>query len=421
LANDACFADTLGPAMGLLFKDDLQDEFGAFGFGYTPYGGVDFGEIAAVAEAVGDRDNAAFCDAWVAAGDRHVAEAEAVLARGHTTSARELFLRASCCFALSYRPLFGEPVDPRLTAAFGKQIRAFERGLGLSDPQIAPLRIPFEGTTLPAYLIPATERATDTRPLVIFTNGYDGTVTDMYFASAVAASRRGYHCLIFDGPGQGEMLIVRGMRLRSDWETVVKAVVDFALTLPNINPHRIALSGWSLGGYLAVRAASGEHRLAACIADPGLFGMASVFGPFARALGLPDVAAAGGLGSLDEASLDRIRAAIAANPRAKWNIFQRGFWVHRVSSLREFFTSCEQYTLQGRLELVRCPTLVTMAEKDARAASALQVYEGLRSPKTLMRFTAAEGAGNHCEMENRSLLNLRVLDWLDATLQAPAA
>ncbi len=30
-----------------------------------------------------------------------------------------------------------------------------------------------------------------------------------------------------------------------------------------------------------------------------------------------------------------------------------------------------------------------------------------------MRFTVAEGAGGHCEMGNRSLLNNRVLDWLD--------
>ena len=37
---------------------------------------------------------------------------------------------------------------------------------------------------------------------------------------------------------------------------------------------------------------------------------------------------------------------------------------------------------------------------------------------TIMEFTAAEGAGDHCEMKNRSLVNNRVLDWLDATLAA---
>ena len=38
--------------MGLLFKDDLLDEFGSWPIAYIPYGGADFGEIAAVAKAV---------------------------------------------------------------------------------------------------------------------------------------------------------------------------------------------------------------------------------------------------------------------------------------------------------------------------------------------------------------------------------
>lgn len=44
-------------------------------------------------------------------------------------------------------------------------------------------------------------------------------------------------------------------------------------------------AGWSLGGFLSLRAASGEPRLAACIADPGLM---SLRAPFQKILsGLP--------------------------------------------------------------------------------------------------------------------------------------
>src|SRR5215467_8822977 len=57
--------------------------------------------------------------------------------------------------------------------------------------------------------------------------------------------------------------------MRPDWENVVRAVVDFVLARPEVDPGRVALIGWSFGGYLAPRAASGEPRLAACIADPG--------------------------------------------------------------------------------------------------------------------------------------------------------
>jgi pimeloyl-ACP methyl ester carboxylesterase len=403
--------------MGRIFKDEQLDEFGCWALAYIPYGGADFGEIAAVADEVGEGDEDAFHRAWVSAGDRLVGEAESALAGGHQESARELFLRASCFYGLAYRPLYGEPVDPRLTTAFRAQARAFDRGLALSRPPVAPLRIPFEGTTLPAYLVPAAGHKDERRPLLILNNGYDASVTDLYFASAVAASRRGYHCLIFDGPGQGEMLILQDVRLRPDWEMVIGSVVDFALTLPNIDPKRIALSGWSLGGYLALRAASGEHRLAACIADPGLFSMSAGFGKFLSALNLP-AGATTNLGDLDEGVLTKISAMIAAHPKLIWSILRRGYWVQGVRTLRDFLKSVDTFTLDGRIDLVQCPTLLTMAEHDSLSESAPQVYEALRCPKTLVRFTAAQGAGVHCEMQNRSLLNRRVLDWLDITLQS---
>ncbi|WP_247895541.1 S9 family peptidase [Azospirillum sp. TSH58] len=130
---------------------------------------------------------------------------------------------------------------------------------------------------LPGRFIPAEGFETRVRPLIVFTNGYDATITDLYFASAVAASRRGYHCLLFDGPGQGAMLYEHNVPLRPDWETVIGAVVDFAETLPLVDAARIALSGWSLGGHLAPRGASGEPRIAALIADPGTWSIADGF------------------------------------------------------------------------------------------------------------------------------------------------
>ena len=156
-----------------------------------------------------------------------------------------------------------------------------------------------------------------------------------YCASAVAASQRGYHCLMFDGPGQGAMLIEHGVHLRPDWETVVAAVVDFALTLPRVDPARIALNGWSLGGYLAPRAASGEHRLAACIADPGLWGLVDGFKSFAIKFGATPAQAAD-VANLDQAILDRMWAVINANPGLRWKFVQRGFWVHGVDNLRDY-------------------------------------------------------------------------------------
>ena len=214
--------------MALLFRNELHQDFGAWPLAYIPYGGADFGEVRTVGEAVGEGDDTAYCDAWNEAGDRLKTEADAALGKGHIVSARALYLRASAFYAASFHPLYGAPVDPRLLAAFAKQVSALDEGLALGPSPVRPAQIPFGSMSLPAYLIPAQGIEGETRPLIIFNNGYDGTITDMYFASAVAASRRGYHSLLFDGPGQGAMLYRNGVPLRPDWDVVIQVTEEEA-------------------------------------------------------------------------------------------------------------------------------------------------------------------------------------------------
>jgi alpha-beta hydrolase superfamily lysophospholipase len=201
-------------------------------------------------------------------------------------------------------------------------------------------------------------------------------VVDIFFATGVAATQRGYHCLLFDGPGQGAVLIEQGIRLRPDWENVVGPVVDFALTLPAIDADRIALSGWSLGGYLAPRAASGEHRLAACIADPGNWGIGPGLRQFALGYGLSQ-AEADALPDLDEPTLRRMSDAISTNRRLRWSVIQRGFWVHGVRTLGDYLRSAERFTLEGRAEEIRCPTLITSADRDPLARGVSSLHDAL--------------------------------------------
>ena len=53
------------------------------------------------------------------------------------------------------------------------------------------------------------------------------------------------------------------------------------------------------------------------------------------------------------------------------------------------------------------------AEGDPIAAGAEDFLDRLACPTTLIRFSAPEGAGDHCELMNRWLANQRILDWLD--------
>ena len=325
-------------------------------------------------------------------------------------------LRACTYYRTSYVLLFGAPVDPRLVHAFDRETTAFLKAATLFDPPIEPVEIPYDGTTLPGYFY-RVDVSGRPRPTLIATNGYDATVHQMHFGHAVAAVRRGYNCLLFDGPGQGRVLYKQSLPLRPDWEHVVTPVVDYAVSRPEVDPTRIALIGWSFGGYLAPRAASAEPRLAACIADPGLWDLLEALK--ASAPLPPEVR--DHLADVDPAVLQPLFAWMAEEPALHWAFIQRGLWVHGLESLFDYIRVAPAYSLASHVAQIRCPTLVTWAEREPLAQFAGRLYDALTCPKALLRFTHAEGAGDHCEAMARTLFHQRAFDWLDEVLHGAAA
>ena len=399
-----------------LFADPLHDEFSAWPLGLLGPAGGGVGEVAAIAAGLTAPDDDAFVEAWTAAADRHVEQAEQAEHAGHAVHARGHYLRAASFYEVGIHVLYGTPVDERLSAAFDRLAHAFDRAMALRAPAGEPLAIPFDGHTMPGYFLPAAKAAEgEKRPVVICTNGYDATMADMYLAQAIDATRRGYHCVLFDGPGQGAMLVRDGVALVPEWERVVAPVVDAVLERDDVDPDRIVLQGWSLGGHLAARAATGEHRLAACILDPPGWSMFDGMAQLAEHLGLSERAAAA-LPEISDADEATMMAAIEANRGLRWKVVQRAFWVNGVPDLHGFLASCATFTLEGRAGEIRCPTLATCPENDLLAAGAEAFLGKLSCPTTLIRFSAQEGAGDHCELQNRWLGNQRILDWLDELL-----
>ena len=70
---------------------------------------------------------------------------------------------------------------------------------------------------------------------------------------------------------------------------------------------------------------------------------------------------------------------------------------------------------------IRCPTLVTQAENDPVSRFAERLYDALTYLKEQLRFTEAEGAGDHCEAMARSLFHQKSFDRLDETLGVGAS
>ncbi|KAI7262641.1 hypothetical protein KC345_g9360 [Hortaea werneckii] len=280
--------------------------------------------------------------------------------------------------------------------------------------------IPYEGITLPGYFY-RQDDSPEPRPTLIIHGGYDSTGEELYF-NAAAALQRGYNCLTFEGPGQGAVIREQGLPFRPDWEAVITPVMDFLLTRPEADRERIALLGISFGGYLAPRAAAFEHRLAACIASDGLFSFQ--FGE----MGKKSMAGGSGSGSSCASPLgspdspefaQAIEAILKQNTGVRWAI-DNGRFTFRAASLPELVQKTESYTLEGIAGLITCPTLVCEAEADHFFVGQPELlYQALECPKTYMKFTAEEGAEEHCHFGALTLFNHRLFTWLDETLHIP--
>src|SRR5260370_35798 len=166
------------------------------------------------------------------------------------------------------------------------------------------------------------------------------------------------HCLTFDGPGQGRVIRPQSLPYRPDWEAVGSPVFAYALRRPGIYPHHLALTRVSRGGYLALRAAAFEPRIKALIAYDGVFdGFSTVDATMPSAL----------LSLLEHSPtqvIDTVLQVISTlNPGMRWSL-SNGMWTFNVPTPRAFLSKLKEYTLEGCVKQIACPTLVLAGEKD---------------------------------------------------------
>lgn len=172
--------------------------------------------------------------------------------------------------------------DKRLLPTIEKATASFKKGIALLDSPVHVLSIPFQhGVSFPAYLYmpsPGSRQgSTDPIPIIIINGGLDSIQEELYYYVAAGARTRGYAVLTFDGPGQGLVLRKQNIPLRPDWEVVTNSAIDFITSHAARNPSlnldksRISAIGASLGGYFALRGATGDLRVKAVISVDGFF------------------------------------------------------------------------------------------------------------------------------------------------------
>ena len=395
------------------FKDDDFEFMTQIALGAVAYRAAETGEVLATAARIKSGDYASWVREWEATAERVRGVAATSEAAGRRVSAREAFLRASTYYFNAAFFVVGTGDGARLPELWRTHRDCFERAAALFDPPFERVAIPYEGTTLEGWWFAAAGGGR--RPLAILNNGSDGTVTDMWVQGAAAGTERGYHCLAFDGPGQGQALFEPGLHFRPDWEAVVTPVVDYARSRPDVDPERIALLGVSQAGYWVPRAVAFEHRIAAAVADPGVVDVSE-----AMTSQLPGSMKK----QLDEGKQDsfdsRIHLVERFSKSLRYTMKFRSL-PYGTESPYEMFKRAGQYRLDlEAAKQIRCPLLITDPEHEQFWPGHSKRLAELVGPSaTLIPFTAEEGGDGHCEPRAPALRAQRIFDWLDEQLGVP--
>jgi dienelactone hydrolase len=344
-------------------------------------------EAAKAPDAAGTQ---AFRETWSRMADKLCALAEEDEARGRLLSAGEKYNRAATYYLTCERlQAHGAPGRLELYQRF---LDVFARGIRLSKETCERVEIPYEGKVISGLYVRA-EGVNGPAPILVQLNGLDSTKEMKYRVGLPAwLAQRGVSSLVIDQPGTGEALRLHGMTARFDTEHWASRVVDWLEQRADVDALRIGCEGVSLGGYYCPRAVAFEPRFACGV----------VWGA-----------------NHDWRDVQKRRLEKEGNFPVPhyWAHVQ---WVWGAKDIDDFMRIAENVHLDGVVEKIKVPFLVTHGEKDSQIPLkwAHRTYELLvNSPKRELKvFTEREGGVQHSSFDNSINAGHYIADWVAETL-----
>ena len=359
--------------------------------------GAEMGEIDEMCrplrEAAGRGEDAGtgeFFTAWLAMADKLTGLADEDEAAGRNFSASAKLHRASLYYQTAER-MQRHDYAPRKDA-FRKGQDTFRRAITLGKDNCSRVEIAYGGGVIPGLLTRAAGVA-GPAPLMVFVNGLDSSKEMLYWTRlGDELARRGVSTLHIDQPGSGEALRVHNLTAVYDSERWAAKVVDHVETLEGVDPKRIGLMGLSLGGYYAPRAVAFEPR----------FALGAVWG------------ANHNWGEMQTRRLAR------EGDRPVPHYWEHVQWVWGAQDMDEFMRIAAAVTLDGVLDKVKVPFLITHGQNDRQVPLdyAKRSYDQLiNSPKRELKvFDARTGGVEHVSVDNMSFGRGFIADWVAETL-----
>ncbi len=362
-------------------------------------GAAEMGELLYVVERLKqDEENMdIWVDAFFALGERLEKEADEFLAKGHKTSAKDAYWRASnYSFAAEYGA--GGPSNPIWNECWKRSTNCFQKAAPLCIPTIQKVEYILDGRKLPGYYWRADPN--NDCPTLIVSQGNDTSLEELIFWIGTDAIKRGYNFIAYEYPGS------RGcVHMYPDWtkqpqlEIYFKVMIDNMQNLPGID-DRLAMTGFSYGGYVTTRVGIYEKRLKAIIPNSPLYDFDRAvkhnLSQFEKGLSLMEI-----MEQLSPMML-RFSEYTLASGAQDWAFIEED----------NPFTVKED---EVRKTTVTALGLCSEQEGDNLRAQSADWFNLISSKNKLVyEFTMEkDGAVDHCQIDNRTRSNQVVFDWLD--------
>jgi esterase/lipase len=343
-----------------------------------------------------DAGTALFFDSWVTVAYKVLANADRDRAAGRQLSAGIKYQRAAG-YLLAAERMQARDYAPRWTA-YNDGLKYFRLGVELQEKNVAFVNIPYEGRHFTGLFVQAAPSAEGRpAPCVVSCNGLDSMKEQIYGAGNAEAFRlRGVSTLLIDQPGTGEALRNFGLVGRHDAEAWGSAAYDYLLTRSDVDHSRIGIFGLSLGGYFAPRIAGMDSRFKLC----------AVMGA-----------------NHDWGEMQKRRMAREGD-RPVPHYWDHVMWVFGKATIEEFMAWAPQMHLNGIVEKIRAPFLVTHGGGDRQIPLeyANRSYDqAVNSVKRELFITSRDDFEvEHCGADNGTILRDYIADWIAETFKEAA-
>jgi len=372
---------------------------------------AEIGECLYAARRINEQQGDSWIAEWADLAKKVRLLAEESLHNGHLVSARESFLRAANYYRTAE---YGcAPDHPRFHELWKNSVDCFHQACPLFTPPIEIITVPFEGRQLPGYFW-RPDHSSITRPTFIAAGGNDSSGEEVFLSAGFGARRRGFNFFTFEYPGhRGAVHLYPDCVKRPDLEVPFSAAIDYLEKLPGVD-ERIALAGFSYGGYVVSRVAIHEKRLHAVIPNSPLVDLpkavlGGILGPLVK--GVP--------GSM----LDKVIDIKTRKSPLMRSLLYYSKWTWGYDTFREEFESDSflQHVISADLDKISCPALALVGKDEGKEMirQAQEFFDAISSKNKKIHVFSLEkdGSNDHCQLDNISRAHQVSFDWLGELFQ----